>query len=172
MRKDPQEEEHKEKLVNVRLFMDQKNIPHELYDRIIRYYEFQYKKKRQNSVSSQIDLPRSLRIEVANANYREIIDKCVPTGRTLAGCKDHFLNSMLLKLHVSFFQPGDQIVKRDDLPRELFFVLSGSVQVIVLSTALLACMCIVTMKHSYVHPTHVSIDLTQNLHIPKRHHLL
>ena len=142
MRKDPQEEEHKEQLVNVRLFMDQKNIPHELYDRVIRYYEFQYKKNRQNSVSSQIDLPRSLRIEVANANYRELVNKCVTTGRTLAGCKDHFLNSMLLKLHVSFFQPGDQIVKRDDLPRELFFVLTGSVQVIKITSSVRTHSCV------------------------------
>jgi len=130
VRKDPQEEAHKQQMANVRLFMDQKNIPQELHQRVDLYLEFQFKKNRQNAVSSLIDLPKSLRIKVANANYREIVDKCVTAGRAFAGCKDQFLNAMLVKLHVSHVMSGDHVVQRDDLPLELYFVLSGSVQVV------------------------------------------
>jgi len=130
VRKDPQEEAHKQQMVNVRLFMDQKNIPQELHQRVDLYLDFQFQKNRQNAVSSLVDLPKSLRIKVANANYREIVDKCVTAGRAFAGCKDQFLNAMLVKLHVSHIMSGDHVVKRDDLPRELYFVLSGSVQVV------------------------------------------
>jgi hypothetical protein len=41
VRRDPLEEAHKQQLINVCLFMDQKNIPSELYSRIIDYYSFQ-----------------------------------------------------------------------------------------------------------------------------------
>ena len=130
VRKNPQEEAHKQQMVNVRLFMDQKKIPQELHQRVDLYLNFQFQKNRQNAVSSLIDLPKSLRIKVANANYREIFDKCVTAGRAFAGCKDQFLNAILVKLHVSHVMSGDHVVKRDDLPRELYFVLSGSVQVV------------------------------------------
>jgi len=132
VRKDPQEEAHKQQMANVRLFMDQKNIPHELHDRVNRYYQFRFKKDKQNSVSSlsQIHLPKSLRIKVANAKYRAIVDKCVTAGRALAGCNGQFINAMLVKLHVSHVMPGDDIVKRDEIPRELYFVLSGAVQMV------------------------------------------
>jgi len=128
VRKDPQEEAHKQHMVNVRLFMDQKNIPQELHQRVDLYLEFQFEKNRQNAVD--VELPKSLRIKVANANYREIVDKCVTSGRAFAGCKDQFLNAMLVKLHVSHVMSGDPVVKRDDIPRDLYFVLTGSVQVV------------------------------------------
>ena len=128
VRKDPQEEAHKQHMVNVRLFMDQKNIPQELYQRVELYLEFQFEKNRKNAVD--VELPKSLRIKVANAKYREIVDKCVTAGRAFAGCKDQFLNAMLVKLHVSHFMSGDFVVKRDDIPRDLYFVLTGSVQVV------------------------------------------
>jgi hypothetical protein len=89
----------------------------------------QYRKNRQNLVLSHLDLPRSLQIKVANANYIELINKCRGAQRPLAGTKTQFINAMLLRLNVSHMMPGENIVKRDEIPRELYFVLSGSVQV-------------------------------------------
>jgi len=80
-------------------------------------------------VLSHLDLPRSLQIKVANANYLELINKCRGAQRPLAGTKTQFINAMLLRLNVSHMMPGENVVKRDEIPRELYFVLSGSVQV-------------------------------------------
>ena len=82
VRRDPVEEAHKQQLEGVRQYLLSKSIPHDLHDRVIRYFEFQYQKNRQNALTQGVELPRSLAIKVANANYGEILERC--SGKTSA----------------------------------------------------------------------------------------
>ena len=52
VRQDPLEETHKQKLESVRQYMTRKSIPSDLHARVIRYYEFQHSRNRQNAMSA------------------------------------------------------------------------------------------------------------------------
>eukprot|EP00960_Hanusia_phi_P033536 750499-Hanusia_phi.AAC.10 len=92
VRKDPSAEAHKEHMERVRQFMSAKQIPLELQERVNEYYEFQYTKNLQNRAGTTMDLPRSLKIKVAEANYRTIMDKCATRGKLMNGCNHKFFN--------------------------------------------------------------------------------
>lgn len=130
VRRDPVEESHKQLVEQVVNFMDSKSIPSELYERVLLYYKFQHDKNRQYASSARVSLPKSLKIKVANANYRELVDRCSISGRFLYGCKEQLFNSLLVKLHMIHVMPGDHVVHKDEIPRELYFVQNGSVQVV------------------------------------------
>ena len=134
VRRDPMEVAHKERLEALQLYMQAKHVPEDLYDSVIRYCEFQYNKNRQNDSSSGSDLikslSRSLRIEVANANHSNLIHRCSKIGRPLHRCSQSFFNELVVKLYTVHVMPGDHVVHKDEIPRELYFVSVGAVQVV------------------------------------------
>jgi hypothetical protein len=79
---------------------------------------------------SRLELPRSLRIKVANANYRDIMDRCSFVGRPFAGCKPRFFNALMVILKPVHVIPGDTIVFKDEVSRELYFVYQGALRVV------------------------------------------
>ena len=110
--------------------MDSKGIPAELHQRVVNYYQFQHKKNRELEAARLINLPKSLMIKVANANYRDLIDRCANPGRPFYGCKEQLVNAILVKLSMVHVMPGDDIVHKDDISRELYFLRDGAVQVV------------------------------------------
>jgi hypothetical protein len=78
----------------------------------------------------RLDLPPSLRIKVASANYRDMIDRCSFVGRHFAGCKPRFFNALMIILKPIHIIPGDTIVFKEEVPRELYFVYQGALQVV------------------------------------------
>ena len=134
VRTDPVEVAHKERLEGLRLYMESKHVPDDLYEVVIRYCEFQYKKMRQNDFSSTNDLFKSLspslRIEVANAYHRDLINRCAKIGRPFYKCSEAFLNALMTRLYTVHVMPGDHVVHKDEIPRELYFVSSGAVQIV------------------------------------------
>ena len=130
VRKDPSAEAHKEHMEKVRQFMTAKQIPIELQERVSQYYEFQYTKNLQNRAGTRMDLPRSLKIKVAEANYRTIMDKCATRGKFMNGCNSKFFNvsdcaeflradlqakAVMTKLRLMHFMPGEEIVQKDEV---------------------------------------------------------
>jgi len=114
----------------LRNFMESKSVPSDLHQRIVKYYQFQHQKNRQLEAAGQVNLPKSLMIKVANANYRDLIDRCASSGRPFYGCKEQLFNTLLVKLSMVHVMPGDEVVQKDDISRELYFVRDGSVLVI------------------------------------------
>ena len=134
VRRDPAEVAHKERMEALKIYMESKHVPEDLHENVIRYCQFQYSKNRGNDSSSGNDLvkslSRSLRIEVANANHRDLINRCSKIGRPLHRCSQGFLNDLVVKLYTVHVMPGDHIVHKDEIPRELYFVAQGAVQVV------------------------------------------
>jgi len=77
-----------------------------------------------------MQLPRSLSLQVANANYRETVDRCCAVERPFAGCKPRFLNALVVLLRALHVIPGDTVVFKDEFPRELYFVYTGALQLV------------------------------------------
>jgi len=133
VRRDPMEVAHKERMEALDVYMRGKRVPKDLYETVMRYCHFQYNKNRQSdSGSSDLvnSLSQSLRIEVANATHRDLIVKCSKIGRPLHGCSEAFFNELVVRLYTVHVMPGDNVVHKDEIPRELYFVSSGSVQVV------------------------------------------
>ncbi len=63
---------------------------------------------------------------MSNCKYRGVIEKCSARGELLFGCKPQFLNTLLMKMSTVFFMPNEEIFKKDDLSRQLGFVLNGA----------------------------------------------
>ena len=80
----------------------------------------------------RLNLPRSLRIKVADANYGDIIDHCAMVGRPFSGCKPRFFNALMIILKPVHVIPGDTIVFKEEVPRELYFVYHGALRVVII----------------------------------------
>ena len=134
VRRDPMEVAHQERLEALQIFMNKKHISEDLYQAVIRYSEFQFKKNRQSmssSDSSLLDLlSLSLRIEVARAFHGELMTKCSKIGRPFHRCSEPLFNELIIKLYTVHAMAGDQLVHRDEIPRELYFVSSGTVHMV------------------------------------------
>ena len=78
--RDPVEEAHKKQMEDLHTFLDSKQLPSDLRERIVKHFEFQHKKAIENK-SSRVDLPRSLEIKVANYKYRSVVAGCTARGQ-------------------------------------------------------------------------------------------
>jgi hypothetical protein len=134
VRLSPIEVAHKERIEALRVYMEKKQLLADLHDSVIRYCQFQYKKKKESEDISGNDLfkalSRSLRIEVANAYHSDVIQRCSQIGRPFHRCSQAFFDELVTKLYTVHVMPGDHIVHKDEIPRELYFVASGTVQVV------------------------------------------
>ena len=98
-----------------------------------RYCQFQYRKNMSSGTSDRVlikSLSRSLRIEVANAYHQDLLVRCSKIGRPLHKCSHEFLNELAIKLYTVHVMPGDYVVHKDEIPRELYFVSLGAVQIV------------------------------------------
>ena len=80
----------------------------------------------------RLNLPRSLRIKIAIANFGGIMDRCSMVGRSLSGCNPRFLNALMIILKPVHVIPGDTIVFKEEVPRELYFVYHGALRVVII----------------------------------------
>jgi len=122
-------EAHKQQMADLKQFIESKNLPLDLGIRLQNHFEFQYRKTLENQASELVELPRSLAVKVSECKYRAVIDKCAARGDAFYNCEEQFLNTMLLKLKVVFYMPGEEIIRKGDLSRELLFVSNGACQI-------------------------------------------
>ena len=80
----------------------------------------------------RLDLPRSLRVKVADAKYGSIMQRCAMVERPFAGCTPRFLNALMIILKPVHVIPGDTIVFKEEVPRELYFVYRGALRVVII----------------------------------------
>ena len=133
VRRDPFEVAYTERLEGLRLYMERKHLPEDMHESVVRYCKFQYIKGKKGSAGGNdlfLALSESLRIEVANAYHRDLINRCSKIGRPFHRCSEAFFNALVVKLYTVHVMPGDHVVHKDEIPRELYFVSSGAVQVV------------------------------------------
>ena len=127
--RDPVAEAHKKTMEDAQLFVARKQLPPELTERIYRHFEFQHRKAVENQ-SSDIQLPKSLQIKVANSKYRSAMERCTARGQVFSSCNTQFLNALLTKLNIVFLMPSEEVFKKGDMARELCFVYRGACSIV------------------------------------------
>mmetsp|Transcript_52630 Transcript_52630/g.138160 ORF Transcript_52630/g.138160 Transcript_52630/m.138160 type:complete len:327 (+) Transcript_52630:1-981(+) len=65
-------------------------------------------------------------IKVSECKYRDVVEKCTARGEIFHGCEPQFLSALLMKLNVVFYMANEEVFKKDDMSRELCFVLHGA----------------------------------------------
>lgn len=106
-----------------------RSFPQDLVEGMRRHFKFQRQKAKRNKASTFVSLPRSLAVKVANAQYREVVDKSCVRGGAFFGCNNFFLDALMVKLHEKYLMPGEEFIRKGDMARELSFVLGGKLQV-------------------------------------------
>jgi hypothetical protein len=125
VRRDLVDEDYKKRVIIVEQFLQAKKVPGDLRSQVLNYLQFQHRKNVSNSVLA-LELPRSLAIKVANAKYSSMLEKCALRGKPFSNCKPAFFNSLATMLKTVHVMPGEEVSRRNEIPRELYFVHIGS----------------------------------------------
>ncbi|KNC53825.1 cyclic nucleotide-binding protein [Thecamonas trahens ATCC 50062] len=119
----------RERLDTVNMFMRTKGIPSELQERIRSHYISEYARHRGIETTNILsDLPINLRTRVALVLNEDILKKVF----FFQASSRSFLSALAPCLRSRVFAPGDTIVTQGDTAaKEMYFIGSGSVSVIV-----------------------------------------
>lgn len=92
VRRDPVEVEYRQRVEGLSQYMQRKHLPADLNESVMEFLKFQYKKQMTGDSTNGSDLFKalsvSLRIEVANAYHRNLIDRCAKIGRPFHRCSE------------------------------------------------------------------------------------
>ncbi|KAJ3290835.1 hypothetical protein HDU79_002905 [Rhizoclosmatium sp. JEL0117] len=109
-----------------------KKLSPETRQKLISYYETKYRGKYFEEDTLLADMNESLRTEISLQNTRSLIMK-VPFLRRETG--DHrdeiFYSRIASALHARYYIPGDSVTKQGESGADMFFILSGKVDVFV-----------------------------------------
>lgn len=117
---------YRQKLATVNQYMQVRNLPTSLQKGVQHYFEYLWDRHHGLDESAILgELPKSLRMEVALYLNREVI-KRVPL---FEGADPVFISSLVTILKPQIYSPGDDIITRGEIGREMYFLLQGSVDI-------------------------------------------
>ncbi|KAI9364842.1 hypothetical protein DFJ73DRAFT_956094 [Zopfochytrium polystomum] len=123
---------YRQKMDELRDYMDWKHLNPSLRRKIQKYYELKYRGKlfEENALLDGIN--SSLRTEVAVHNCKELIKKVPFLNRQEDDGRDEqFLGRIALALTARYYVVGDTVVAQGETGAEMFFILSGMVNIVV-----------------------------------------
>lgn len=65
------------------MFANQRQLPSDLVNRVLEYYDFQHSKTKTNAGSLSVKLSRTLEVKVAKKKFGPYIDRCCGKGQVL-----------------------------------------------------------------------------------------
>ncbi|KAI9340012.1 hypothetical protein BDR26DRAFT_1007728 [Obelidium mucronatum] len=123
---------YSEKLEELRDYIKWKDLSEETQSKLFHYYETKYRGKYFEEAALLDDMNESLKAEICLHNTRDLIVKVPFLRRQMCdGRDDLFIGRIAQKLNVCHFIPGDYVVKQGDTGVDMFFILSGKVDVFV-----------------------------------------
>ncbi|KAK3239416.1 hypothetical protein CYMTET_50659 [Cymbomonas tetramitiformis] len=121
-------EEFQSKQLLLENYMAARALPTHLRKRIALYFQYQHEKRMENA-AADISLPHSLAVKVANHKFMDSLNKNTVKGELFSGCTPQFLNAIVVKLREVYLMPGEELMRKGDISRELSFVTSGQMEV-------------------------------------------
>ncbi len=117
----------KEKMKTVNTFLNYRNIPAKIKKKINDYYYYLWDSRHgYNEMDIMNDLPLQLKESVSLFLNKDIIEK-VPI---FSGASDEFIKEIILSLEPVVFTPGDNIVRAGEVGDDMYFIGSGTVDVL------------------------------------------
>jgi voltage-gated potassium channel len=118
---------YQEKINRLNLFLEYRDIPIALRQKLRRYYRYMWESRRgydENLILK--DLPSALQKELAMHIHADVIEK-VPIFK---GASDAFIKEIVMKLRPAMFTPGDYIFREGEIGHNMYFISRGSVEVL------------------------------------------
>ncbi len=122
---DPVKVRHLEKMEKLTAFMNYRNIPPEMQQRMRDYYSYLWNKRLSYDESEVIaGLPPNLGTEISLFLKRDFIQK-VPIFQ---GASEEFIREVALHMKPLVFLPGDYIYKTGEQGRDMYFISRGTLE--------------------------------------------
>ncbi|MCB1141833.1 MAG: cyclic nucleotide-binding domain-containing protein [Leptospiraceae bacterium] len=116
-----------ERMDRIDTFLKYRKIPIELQEQIYEYYNFLWENKKGYDESSLMDdLPGSLRMKVSLFLHRSIFEK-IPLFKNAT---EDLISDIVVNLKPIIFTPGDKIFKKGDSGNCMYFISSGTVEIV------------------------------------------
>ena len=118
---------YQEKINRLNLFLEYRDIPIALRQKLRHYYRYMWESRRgydENLILK--DLPSALQKELAMHIHADVIEK-VPIFK---GASDAFIKEIVMKLTPAMFTPGDFIFREVEIGHNMYFISRGSVEVL------------------------------------------
>ncbi|KAI9346480.1 hypothetical protein BDR26DRAFT_855653, partial [Obelidium mucronatum] len=123
---------YNQKMEELNDYVKWRNLSEETKQKLVQYYETKYRGKYFEEDTLLADMNESLRSEISMHNTRYLIEKVPFLKRDARDGRDEiFFNRIANKLHARYFIPGDCITKQGDSGLDMYFILSGKVDVFV-----------------------------------------
>jgi CRP-like cAMP-binding protein len=121
------EAKSKQKMDEMKEYMQFRKLPEELQEKIRDYYTFLWKSRKGWDEKIILeDLPQYLRMEIALDINRDLIEK-VPLFKDRSKM---FISQVVMSLQPRVTLPGSHIVNKGEIGREMYFISNGSVEII------------------------------------------
>lgn len=118
---------YQEKINRLNLFLEYRDIPIALRQKLRHYYRYMWESRRgydENLILK--DLPSALQKELAMHIHADVIEK-VPIFK---GASDAFIKEIVMKLTPAMFTPGDYVFREGEIGHNMYFISRGSVEVL------------------------------------------
>ncbi|KAJ3025841.1 UNVERIFIED_CONTAM: hypothetical protein HDU68_006592 [Siphonaria sp. JEL0065] len=123
---------YKEKLDELREYMRWKDLDSLTRRKILKYFDLKYRGKYFEEATLLSDLNESLRMEIAAHNCRNLISKVSFLRRQQNDGRDElFLGKIATSFVTCYFVTGDILFTQGQPGQEMYFILSGKVNVLV-----------------------------------------
>ncbi|KAI8613242.1 cyclic nucleotide-binding-like protein [Chytriomyces sp. MP71] len=121
-----------QKLEQLNDYVKWKNLAPTTEQKMIRYYETKYRGKVFDEDMLLSEMNDSLRSEISLSNTRELIEQVPFLCRNEGDGRDEiFMGRLATALQPQYFVKGDYVTKQGDSGMDMFFILSGQVDVYV-----------------------------------------
>ncbi|KAI9338800.1 hypothetical protein BDR26DRAFT_862788 [Obelidium mucronatum] len=109
-----------------------RKLNEETRDKLVQYYETKYRGKYFEEDGLLGDMNEALRTEISLQNTRDLIFKVPFLRRDMQDHRNEIFYSRIASvLHVRYFIPGDCVTKQGESGTDMFFILSGKVDVLI-----------------------------------------
>ncbi|KAF6024794.1 hypothetical protein EB796_016898 [Bugula neritina] len=119
--------EFQARLDDIKTYMAQSNVPRDLQQRVIRWFDYLWKMKKSVNKSDTFDLlPDRLRTDIAIHIHLDTLSKVEIFQNTEAG----FLKELVLRLEPVLFSPNDLVCRKGEVGKEMYIVKKGVLHVV------------------------------------------
>ncbi|KAJ3341120.1 anaphase-promoting complex subunit Hcn1 [Entophlyctis luteolus] len=123
---------YRQKIDELTEYLHWKNIDNATKQKLLNYYEFKYKGKYFEERSLLADMNESLRRELASITCKQLIEKVPFLKRSMNDGRDAlYLGKIATALIPAHFVVGDMIINQGEQATEMYFILSGKVNILV-----------------------------------------
>ncbi|KAJ3219854.1 hypothetical protein HDU67_009042 [Dinochytrium kinnereticum] len=123
---------YKEKIDEVNEYMTYRNLSDSIKKKVRDYFEMKYKGKFFDEEAILREMNDSLRLEIAVHNCQDLIAKVPFLRREMNDGRDEFFMGRIARaLKPKYFVKGDIIFEQGWVGNEMYFILNGSVSIIV-----------------------------------------